>query len=106
MEMQKILKTVKIFKILNKLNLMFLLRHSIQFLASQNLQQIYVHLRRTSNSSISSEILELPIEVSTFAIFLHNFNLKHFLKNIPLIIIIDTATDFRYFINVLYNMIC
>lgn len=67
----------------------------LKFLASQNLQQIFVHLRRNSNRTISSEIFELPIEVSGFSEFLRDFNLKHFQQNVPTRIIIDTATAFR-----------
>uniref|UniRef100_A0A915DTP3 Receptor ligand binding region domain-containing protein n=1 Tax=Ditylenchus dipsaci TaxID=166011 RepID=A0A915DTP3_9BILA len=63
--------------------------------ASQNLQQIYSYLQTITNQSVSSEILQLPKDVADFGEFLQLFNLKRFLSESPVRMVLDTSTSYR-----------
>lgn len=59
------------------------------------MQQIYFHFRKKTNSSVTSEIVELPQNVDDFLEFLRQFNLKRFNQHLVTRIIIDTSTTYR-----------
>ncbi|KAI1713423.1 ligand-gated ion channel domain-containing protein [Ditylenchus destructor] len=63
--------------------------------ASQNIQQIYTHLRTITNESISSEILQLPKLTTDFPEFLRLFNHRRFSHPTSSRVIIDASTAYR-----------
>ncbi|KAI1724623.1 ligand-gated ion channel domain-containing protein [Ditylenchus destructor] len=63
--------------------------------ASQNIQQIYTHLRTITNESVSSEILQLPKLTTDFPEFLRLFNLRRFSHPTSSRVIIDASTAYR-----------
>lgn len=56
----------------------FIYMHDVEnaAVAAQNVQHIHSHLRKTSNRSVASEVVEMPREIKDFADFLVGFNIR------------------------------
>lgn len=49
--------------------------------ASTNLQKIYLHLRKVSNITVTSEMVQIPDDVKDFSDFLLNFDIVRVMNN-------------------------
>jgi len=73
----------------------FIYLHDEQSTGAVNLELIYKHLRKKTNESITSELIELPKDVQHFGGFLKEININRLLKNTLNRIIIDAETSYR-----------
>uniref|UniRef100_A0A7E4V259 Glutamate receptor 1 n=1 Tax=Panagrellus redivivus TaxID=6233 RepID=A0A7E4V259_PANRE len=73
----------------------FIYVHDAQRLGALNLETIYQFLRKKTNESITSELIQLPTEVDEYPEFLRTFSLQRFLSKSLNRIILDAENSYR-----------
>lgn len=57
--------------------------HDTQKAGAANLEAIYRFLRKKTNESVTSELIQLPKEIDDYPEFLRLFNVQRFLQKTP-----------------------
>uniref|UniRef100_A0AC34GUL2 Glutamate receptor n=1 Tax=Panagrolaimus sp. ES5 TaxID=591445 RepID=A0AC34GUL2_9BILA len=73
----------------------FIYLQDSQKAGAANLEGIYRFLRKKTNESVTSELIQLPKEVDDFPEFLRLFNVQRFSQKAPNRIILDTENSYR-----------